>query len=105
MLDRRTREARLLEEARAALTRHIGGSPSEVERVLIERCARLQLFIAAMDAEAFEAGTLSERDSRMYLAWNNSLRLSLRELGVKQAKPEKTTSLASIVARHKTSAA
>jgi hypothetical protein len=103
-LDRRTKEARLLEDARASLTRHIG-VPSEVERVLIERCARLQLFIEVMDRRALEAGTMSERDSKQYLAWTGQLRLCLRELGTKASAPEKTASIASIVARHKPSAA
>jgi hypothetical protein len=94
-----------MEAARASLTRHIGGAPSEVERVLIERCARLQLFIEVMDRRALEAGSMSERDSKQYLAWTGQLRLCLRELGTKAAEPEKTASIASIVARHKASAA
>jgi hypothetical protein len=85
-LDRRTRESRLLEAAQASLTRHVGGSPSATQRVLIERCARLQLFIEAMDAKAFETGSMSERDSRSYLAWCNSLRLALSQLGMKPAE-------------------
>ena len=42
-----------------------------------------------MDAKALVAGTMSERDSRQYLAWVNALRLALRELGVDEAKSEK----------------
>ena len=47
----------------------IGGSPSHVQRVLIERAARLMLYIEIMDRETLEAGTMSERNSRQYLAW------------------------------------
>jgi hypothetical protein len=35
-LDRRTKEARLLEAARASLTGHVG-APNDIQRVLIER--------------------------------------------------------------------
>ena len=94
----------MLEAARASLTRHVGGAANDVQRVLIERCARLQVFIEAMDARAFEAGTISERDGRQYLAWVNALRLALREVGLK-AEPEKAVSITSLVARHNASAA
>ena len=46
-----------------------------------------------MDARALEAGTMSERDSRQYLAWSNALRLCLRDLGVKAAPAEKLPDL------------
>jgi hypothetical protein len=99
-LDQRTREAKLLSDARAELTRHVGGSPSSVQRTLIERAARLQLYLEVMDRETLEAGTMSERNSRQYLAWSNSLRLTLRELGVKAAPVEKLPDLHDIVAEH-----
>jgi hypothetical protein len=88
-LDRRTREARLLAAKRAEFTAHIGGSPNAVQRTLIERAARMALFLEVMDREALEAGTMSERASRQYLALSNSLRLCLRELGVEEAAPAK----------------
>ena len=56
------------------------------QRVLIERAARLMLYIEIMDRETLEAGTMSERNSRQYLAWTNSLRLTLRDLGLKAAR-------------------
>jgi hypothetical protein len=78
-IDGRTKQSRLM-PARDDLIAHVGGQPNSVQRTLIERAARLQLYIALMDAETSEAGTLSERNSRIYLAWCNSLRLCLREL-------------------------
>jgi hypothetical protein len=77
-LDWRTREAKVLVAARDELTRHVG-SPNSVQRVLIERAARLSLFIEMMDAKAFEAGTMSERDSRQYLAWERLAPLLARD--------------------------
>jgi hypothetical protein len=65
---------------RADLVEHIGGKPSKIQTALIERAARLSLYIEMMDARALASGGMSERDSRQYLAWTNSLRLTLREL-------------------------
>jgi hypothetical protein len=84
-IDRRTKESRLMAAARDELTRHVGGSPSSVQKALIERATRLMLYVEVMDRETLEAGTMSERNSRQYLAWSNALRLTLRELGIKSA--------------------
>lgn len=99
-LDRRTKEARLLEAARASLTRHVGGAPNDIQRVLIERASRLMVYIEVMDRETLETGTMSERASRQYLAWSNSLRLTLRDLGMKAAPSEKLPDLGDILAEH-----
>jgi hypothetical protein len=104
-VDGRTRESRLMAAARAELTRHVGGQPNSVQRTLIERAARLQLYIGVMDRETLETGTMSERASRQYLAWTNSLRLTLRELGVRAAPAEKLPDLSDIVSRHRKAAA
>jgi hypothetical protein len=101
-LDRRTKEARLLEAARASFTRHVSGAPNDIQRVLIERASRLMVYIETMDAQALEDGTMSERNSRQYLAWTNSLRLTLRELGLKAAPAEKLPDLRDILAEHGT---
>lgn len=92
-LDRRTRELRMLVTIRAELTDHVGGRPSSVQKALIERCARLTLYIEAMDRDAMASGTLTERNSRQYLAWSNALRLALVQLGLKAA-PSPTQTLA-----------
>ena len=84
-IDERTKESRLLAAARAELTSHVS-SPTSTQRTLIERAARCMLYLDVMDRETLAAGTMSERNSRQYLAWQNSLRLCLRELG-RQAAP------------------
>jgi hypothetical protein len=48
-----------------------------------------------MDKRAFEDGTMSERNSRQYLAWVNALRLCLR--GLKEAAAAKPLSLDDVV--------
>ena len=92
-LDWRTREGQTLTAARAELTAHVGGNPNNVQKALIERAARLTLYVEMMDARALVEGTMSERDSRQYLAWVNALRLCLRDIGVEEAKPEKAAGL------------
>jgi hypothetical protein len=96
-IDWRTREGQTLIAAREELTRHVGGKPNNVQKALIERAARLTLYIELMDAEALKAGTMSERNSRQYLAWVNALRLCLREIGVRAAPAEALPSLDEIV--------
>ena len=100
-MDWRTREGQTLIVARAELTAHVGGHPNSVQKALIERAARLTLYIELMDAEALVAGTMSERNSRQYLAWVNALRLCLREIGVEEATPEKPLSLDQYLATKK----
>jgi hypothetical protein len=97
----RSREGKLLTAARDELTAHVGGNPNNVQKALIERAARLTLYVELMDAEALAAGTMTERNSRQYLAWVNALRLCLREIGLDEAKPAKAPSLGDIVSRHK----
>jgi hypothetical protein len=81
-IDRRRREARLLETTRADLAAHVGGAPSAVQRRLIERAAMLTLHVALFDERAIAAQGMSERDAREYLAYSNSLTRTLKALGV-----------------------
>jgi hypothetical protein len=101
-LDWRTREGQTLIAARAELTAHVG-NPNNVQKALIERAARLTLYIEMMDARALAAGTMTERDSRQYLAWVNALRLCLRDIGIEEAKPEKAAGLDRYLAAAKAS--
>src|SRR5689334_10768935 len=84
-LDQRTREAALMRRVRKELTAHVGGSPSAVQRQLIERAAMLTLHVAMFDRRAIEDGGLSDRDRREYLAYSNALERALRHLGIKAA--------------------
>jgi hypothetical protein len=95
MLDGRTKEAALVRTTRDDLIRHCGGNPSAVQRQLIDRIAVLTLHVATFDAKAIEAGGLSERDSRQYLAYSNSLARALRQLGL-QGDPKPAPKLADL---------
>jgi len=80
-IDGRSKEARLLRQMRAELTAHVGGNPSATERAVIERVAILALHMAAIDRKAMEGGTLTELDSRTYLAWSNAFTRTITRLG------------------------
>src|SRR5450631_3337055 len=84
---RRTREAQMAKRFRAELTAHVGGAPSTVGRALIEQAAQLKLQLAVMDRRFAETNEMSAHDSRVYLAWSNSLTRTLRELGIKGVPP------------------
>jgi hypothetical protein len=70
-----------MQQMRAELAAHVG-QPSAVQRMLIERAATLSLQLEALDRRMFEGGTLNEHDTRIYLAWSNSLTRTLKALGV-----------------------
>jgi hypothetical protein len=72
----------LMKRVREDLTRHVG-NPSAVQRALIDRAAMLTLHVALFDARALEAGGLSERDARQYLAYSNSLTRTMAQLGIR----------------------
>src|SRR5947209_5130888 len=72
--DGRSAEAIRLKRIKADLTRHVGGNPSETQKILIERCAILTLRLHLMDRKSMEnAGTMAAHAQREYLAWSNAL--------------------------------
>jgi hypothetical protein len=82
-LDRRTKEARLVEQVRADLVAHVGGAPSTSQAMIIEQAAQLRLRIALMDRKLAESGTLTDHDGRQYIAWSNALIRTVARLGTK----------------------
>ena len=81
-LDGRTREGRLMRRVRSDLIAHVGGKPSATQRMLVERAVTLSLYVSKLDAKLLKNGSMTEHDSRTYLAWSNSLTRTLRELGL-----------------------
>ncbi len=102
IIDGRRAEAKLMQSVRSDLARHCGGSPSTVQRMLIDRAAALTLRLHLMDRAAGQDGAMSERNGREYLAWHNSLVRTLARLGLDPAKPTnsgpRAPSLAEILA-------
>src|SRR5262245_41968949 len=87
--DRRSREGRLLTQARDALFGQLGGETNitPAQRFLVERASMLQLRVATLDRKIID-GSFSEYDSKTYLAFSNSLTRTLRTLGLEPATAE-----------------
>jgi hypothetical protein len=66
----------------AELTKHIGGNPTVTQRVLIRRAARAMLRLELFD-EKMTAGEWTDKDGKVYGGLSNSIRLIMRELGLK----------------------
>jgi hypothetical protein len=83
--DGRTREARLLKRVYSDLISHVGGTPSATQLALIEQVAQIRIRLAAFDRRYAETGTMTEHDSRTYLAWANTHARIMARLGLKPA--------------------
>jgi hypothetical protein len=71
---------------REALFRHLGGEDrlSPPQRVLVERAVMLQLRCATLDAKIAD-GSFCEYDSKVFLAFSNSLTRTMSALGLEPA--------------------
>jgi hypothetical protein len=71
---------------RRDLTDHIGGNPTVVQRVLIERAAVLTLRLAKLDDKvAGEPGNITIHDTNFVIAWQNALTRILVALDISRA--------------------
>lgn len=87
VIDGRRAEAKLLRSVRADLAKHLGGTPSATQRMLIDQAAMLTLRLHLMDRQSLQDAEMSERNGRQYLAWANSLSRLLRQLGLEASPP------------------
>jgi hypothetical protein len=86
-LDGRTQLARALQSLRAELVTALGGSPSTQELLLVDRCTYMAARIHAWEAATLN-GTEANSTDKDYLAWVNTLRLTLTSLGLqRRARP------------------
>jgi hypothetical protein len=86
-VDRRTREGKLLEQTRAALTRQVGGSPNFLQCAIIERAAFLSVEAAKVNAR-IAAGTSTPADLRSYMALTRAIAGLIRSLGLRSVCEE-----------------
>jgi len=82
----------------AELVRHIGGSPSFVQKLLIERMVKIRMQLDLLEERLLAGGTWTPHDSRTYGGLLNAYRLTAREIGLKPAAA-KGPSLAEHLAR------
>jgi hypothetical protein len=83
-IDGRSELGRFIRALEAALVAHVGGAPSIVQRLLIERLIKLQLQLDGLDAK-LAGGEWTPHDGRTYGGILNAYRLTGRELGLKPA--------------------
>ena len=81
-IDGRSREGKFLRKCEAELVAQVGGQPSFAQRLLIRRIARAMLKLEMFDAKMV-GGSWTDHDARTFGGISNSLRLMLRELGLK----------------------
>ena len=99
-IDGRHREARAVRGVIAELTRHVGGRPSAVQRLLIDRAAKLYLRLALMDAKTEPGGGMTEKNAREYLCWSNAFTRTLGQLGMAAAPSQGSPGLHQVALRH-----
>lgn len=104
-VDGRTWQARHLARMRRELTEHCGGAPSAPQRALIDRAAQLSLQVTIMDRRTAKGWSMSEHDSRVYLAWSNSLQRCLALIGNEKPAQAKQPTIAEFLAAHASAAA
>jgi hypothetical protein len=97
-LDKRTKAARHIAKAKAALLAHIGGTASVTQMAVIDRAAVLSLRIALMEAQTGPAGEMTEKNSREFLCWCNAYCRLMGQLGL-EAAPQRPLTTAEILAR------
>ena len=81
LLDGRSREAQYMKRKRAELTAHVG-SPSAVQRQMIERAVRLSLQLELMDERLTHEAWFMTPVQDDYLNFSNALTRVLARLGL-----------------------
>jgi hypothetical protein len=81
-VDGRTKVGMMLREVRRDLLKHVGGKPTVVQRMLIDRAAVLTLRLALLDEKIIADHPLTEHDTNHIIAWQNALTRVLNALGV-----------------------
>jgi len=87
---------RFKRDRRRRLIAHVGGKPSEIQKIRIECIIGLEWDITRLSAK-MDAGELSEHATRQLLACHNHLRMQLAALG--PAAAAKALSLAEVLAQ------
>jgi hypothetical protein len=87
-LDGRSKEGRFLSQVQAGLFEQLGGSPTFAQQLLARRIARSLLMLEVLDLKLC-SGDWNDCDARTQGGLQNSIRLGLKELGLKAAPAKK----------------
>lgn len=90
-VDKRTRIGKWIERLKDELVRHVGGSPTITQKILIERICSKVVRCRLYEAGLFAREPMGSRDH--FLALENGLRLDLQVLGLER-KEKKILDLA-----------
>jgi hypothetical protein len=86
LIDGRSREGRFLRAYETMLTDHVGGSPSIVQRCMIQRAARIACHLELMDERSLAGDhVFTTHDHLHYVSWSNALARLLDRLGLQPA--------------------
>ena len=94
-IDGRRREAKLMRDVVDDLTAHVG-TPSPVQRLMIERAA-LHLRLILMDEQIEPGGMMPERQAREDVCWHNAYVRTLARLSGLTGAAERPPSLTETV--------
>jgi hypothetical protein len=84
-IDGRSRAGKFLRRVEQELLGQLGGEPSIAQTLLVRRAARALWLLDELDFKLAEGNNWTDCDSRVMGGLNNSVRLLLREIGVKAA--------------------
>jgi hypothetical protein len=97
-IDGRSSEGRYIRRVIAELSAQLGRDPTFGEQLLIRRAARASLILDLFDSKIMSGGAWTAVDSNTMGGVAGSLRLILRELGLKPVAPPKKVDLATYLA-------
>jgi hypothetical protein len=97
-VDGRSSEGRYIRRVIAELTAQLGRDPTFAEGLLIRRAARASLILDLFDSKIMAGGAWTQVDANTMSGVAGSLRLILRELGLKPVAPAKKKDLATYLA-------
>jgi hypothetical protein len=89
----RSPEGKFLRRCEAELVEHLGGRPTFAQALIIRRATRAMLQLEKLDSK-LASGNWTDHDARTYGGLSNTLRLCLRELGLRPPAPTPTSPLA-----------
>jgi hypothetical protein len=100
-LDKRTRESKYLRQIESDLYAHLGGREraSAPQKLLLERTAADLLRLRLYDDRILAGEELSDHEGRIIGALRNSVRLSLKALGLEGSARSKATGASAHLAR------
>jgi hypothetical protein len=89
----RSPEGKFLRRCEAELVEHVGGQPTFAQALIIRRTTRAMLQLEKLDSK-LAIGNWTDHDARTYGGLSNTLRLCLRELGLRPSAPKPMSPLA-----------